>query len=344
MSARTAVSLLETRGSFSGPTHPIVKFGRHLEQAATSSTADHAVFPLHVFRTLHHPNEVDLLSELISHNIEDLGLRTLLVLYADYQEPLRPKLPEAAIVIRSSLLSETVDPDEFTCPALIEEAELASLPAPTWAPTPRVGFTGQARPEGHHRLVQHPTRENAQVIGHTKIEGDEKEPFPAPINIGLVLRRQVLRQLEGAPGIETEFRLRERYHAFHEEAARRTMRREFIDNLVWSHYGLCIRGHGNYSIRLFEVMASGRVPIILDSAMQMPASDELDWNELGLWFSINQLPDLARKIREFHDSLGRDGYLELSHRVRQAWHSHLSLDSFRRYLARRLTSEESDWR
>ena len=322
-----------TQGPFTGPGHNYLDQGDSITWVSSPDQANCAVFPLDTFRALEHRQELDLLRELISFNLQDLGLHTLVLLYSDHQEPVRPMLGDGSVVIRSSLLRSTGDSFEFSCPALIREDDFQDFAPLSWSPVPRVGFVGQSQPGAHHELLKDPSALNAAKIGHRPLQDDEQEPFPAPINIGLVLRHKVLEAVGNSYNVEAQLVTRGRYYEFYDPQQRQKMRKQYLGTMEWSQYGLCIRGHGNYSIRLFETMASGRIPVVLDSNMTMPADDAIPWNELGLWFSMDELGELAPRIRAFHDQLGPAGVIELSKRVRHFWKEFLSLRGYRRYLA-----------
>ena len=333
VNATRPLRVVPTPGPFRGRGHHYLDPGDSLAWVSSADQADCAIFPFDTFRTLEHRQELDLLREAISSNHQDLGLRTLVLLYSDHQKPVRPILGEGAVVIRSSLLRSTADPFEFGCPALISEDDFEGFAPPSWSTVPRVGFVGQSQPVAHHELLKDPSALNAARIGHRPMRDEEQEPFPAPINIGLVLRHKVLEAVGNSQKIEARLVTRDRYHGFYDPQQRQQMRQQYLDTMEWSQYGLCIRGHGNYSIRLFETMASGRIPVILDSNMTMPAGDMIPWNDLGLWFSMDELGELAPRMRAFHDQLGPEGVIQLSKQVRQYWEEFLSLRGYRRYLA-----------
>ena len=47
-------------------------------------------------------------------------------------------------------------------------------------------------------------------------------------------------------------------------------RRDFLANMLDSDYVLCVRGDGNWSIRLYEALCLGRIPVIVDTDLVMP--------------------------------------------------------------------------
>jgi hypothetical protein len=57
-------------------------------------------------------------------------------------------------------------------------------------------------------------------------------------------------------------------------------RRHFAEVLFRSQFVLCPRGHGTSSIRLFEALAAGRVPVVISDQWVPPAGP--DWDAISL--------------------------------------------------------------
>jgi hypothetical protein len=59
-----------------------------------------------------------------------------------------------------------------------------------------------------------------------------------------------------------------------------TLRNEFINNIVSSHFTICNRGKGNFSMRFYQVLSAGRIPALIDSDMIFPFEDEINWKDI----------------------------------------------------------------
>ena len=64
------------------------------------------------------------------------------------------------------------------------------------------------------------------------------------------------------------------------------MRQEYIDHLMRNDYILCPRGGGNYSHRVYETMAAGRIPVLIDTDLVMPFPDVIPWQEISVWVPL----------------------------------------------------------
>ena len=55
--------------------------------------------------------------------------------------------------------------------------------------------------------------------------------------------------------------------------------REYRDNMQRSEFNLCLRGGGNFSMRLYHVLSAGRIPVLIveDLAQDLAWSDTVPW-------------------------------------------------------------------
>jgi hypothetical protein len=57
---------------------------------------------------------------------------------------------------------------------------------------------------------------------------------------------------------------------------------DFVKNIENSHFTICNRGNGNYSMRLYQTLSLGRIPIIIDTDQIFPFDNEINWNEIAI--------------------------------------------------------------
>jgi hypothetical protein len=55
---------------------------------------------------------------------------------------------------------------------------------------------------------------------------------------------------------------------------------EFSDNIINSHFTVCNRGRGNFSMRFYQTLSYGRIPVLINTDMVFPFDDEIDWNSI----------------------------------------------------------------
>ncbi len=54
----------------------------------------------------------------------------------------------------------------------------------------------------------------------------------------------------------------------------------FYTNLQNNQYIICNRGRGNFSMRFYETLATGRVPVLVNTKMNLPFKDSINWDEI----------------------------------------------------------------
>jgi hypothetical protein len=57
----------------------------------------------------------------------------------------------------------------------------------------------------------------------------------------------------------------------------------YIEKLTTSKFSLCPRGTGPSTIRIWEAMASGSVPVIISDKLIMPEINNISWNDLAVF-------------------------------------------------------------
>lgn len=66
----------------------------------------------------------------------------------------------------------------------------------------------------------------------------------------------------------------------------------YIENLNTSEFCFCPRGLGNFSIRFYECIYYGRIPVVLDTDIILPFSNYIDWNKyIVISEKIEELPE-----------------------------------------------------
>ena len=103
--------------------------------------------------------------------------------------------------------------------------------------------------------------------------------------------------------------------------------RQYADLMSQSSFFLCPRGAGISSIRLFEVMKAGKVPVII--ADNWVPVDEIPWNDFSITVSESELPRLDEIIRA-----RKDEAVEMGLNARKAWEKYCDPSVHAPFLAR----------
>lgn len=194
---------------------------------------------------------------------------------------------------------------------------------------PVIGFCGQAGGSSFDFLRRSILRSYRQIAfknGWLKWE-------PAPFET-TQFRAEILNLLSSSSLIESNFAIRKRYRAGYwanKKDPFHPTRLEFINNLLNSDYTLSIRGGGNFSVRFYETLSLGRIPVFVNTDCQLPFDDKVDYRKYCVWVEEDEIPYMAEKIADFHRAMSTGEFTDLQFTCRALWQERLSMDGFYRH-------------
>lgn len=170
---------------------------------------------------------------------------------------------------------------------------------------PKIGFVGQANGSGSKLFKEYLIylkQSFFRII--RKDHSDWQQFFPASL-----ARFKILDKLEKNPLVKTDFILRSSYRAgAKNEDELKTTTEDFYKNIEGNLYTLCIRGAGNFSVRFYETLIMGRIPVLIDTDVQLPLQDSIRWENHIIFASMN---NVAEKLIEFHKSRTEEELVEI---------------------------------
>jgi len=188
---------------------------------------------------------------------------------------------------------------------------------------PVVGFCGHASLSMIKRVKESAKFliENAKRGLRNPLRSDWEPVFPSAYH-----RAKLLQLLEQSPRVTTNFVYREHYRAGAiTEAARDQTTREYYENIRNSDYVVCVRGGGNFSVRLYETLMMGRIPIFVNTDCLLPFPEQISWKSHTVWVEWKDRHRIAEVVAEFHQSITDADFEELQMRNRYLWQQGLSV-------------------
>lgn len=247
--------------------------------------ADYLLIP-HTYSRIkkhqHYIRECEALAEKHSKN---------LILFA-YQDSAEHVPMKHTIVFRASQYRSHLAVNEVIMPAFVED--LGTIHGVTirkkqgrQGDVPSVGFVGKA---GFESLMH-------RFRFYVKNFLLKKDPYKD----GVYYRRKAIRALSSSVRVCGNFVLRSSYSGNIKSIPLdpAQARAEYVKNIIESDFTLSPKGDGNYSLRFYETLSLGRIPILLDTECVLPLADTVAYDDVIIrvpYTEINRLPDIVSKL------------------------------------------------
>ncbi|GGK17413.1 hypothetical protein GCM10007962_09510 [Yeosuana aromativorans] len=190
---------------------------------------------------------------------------------------------------------------------------------------PTIGFVGHAQ-DGLKKYI-------SESINHLKykfkkafglIIADFQSFYPSSIK-----RKKYLSVLQKSRLLKTNFILRNNYRdGVKNDIERHQSTKEFYNNMFKNAYTFCSRGVGNFSVRFYETLAVGRIPILLDTDCRLPLEGLIDWSEHCVILVESSNVSFEQQILNFHNSKSEESFEAIQKANRMLWETHLRRDMF----------------
>lgn len=234
------------------------------------------------------------------------------------------------VVVRLGGYKSRFTKNEFTLPVFIEDPlekffNTTEIQLRPHASKPVVGFCGQANPSHLNRIKELFKIAARNVKGLLKMSRYERQELLSTS----YLRATVLNALGNSSQLATNFILRKKYRAgITTQRATHSTTYEFYNNLNESDYVVCVRGAGNFSVRFYEALAMGRIPVFVNTDCSLPLDHKIAWKKHMVWVAFDERAQIAEKVIAFHSRLSPEGFKDLQQQNRALWKERLTLGGF----------------
>ena len=162
----------------------------------------------------------------------------------------------------------------------------------------------------------------------TRINPDHIFPY-------LLKRNKILKNLEKSIIVDTNFKIRSTF-AEGTVGKKINSRNEFLNNIISSDYTLCYRGSANYSLRFYETLCLGKIPLLIDTDCVLPFQKELDWNKICVIVNENDVDNIPEIVLDHYNSQSDNQFIEKQYYCREIWEKYLSKKGFYNQLNRKI--------
>jgi hypothetical protein len=134
-------------------------------------------------------------------------------------------------------------------------------------------------------------------------------------------RRKIIKCFQKSEAIHTDFICRGKFWGGnpHDEK----LVREFDENMESNMYILAPRGKGNFSMRFYQALSAGRIPVLTDTDIVLPFADQIPWKEIII-FEKNEKQCLEKVLETFQDG----NVVALQNQCRDIYERYFSPDNY----------------
>lgn len=115
-----------------------------------------------------------------------------------------------------------------------------------------------------------------------------------------IIRFRLLEKIKTHNKIQSNFIYRKKYRGGANDIdSKQKTTLEFYQNIEQNLYTFCLRGSGNFSVRFYETLMMGRIPVLIDTDVRLPLHNLIDWKKHCILTDEISLTD---DLLEFHNS------------------------------------------
>ncbi len=267
--------------------------------------------------------------EYIENLTDKFGKKVIIFVYSDLSDKVEVK---NSIVLRASAYKNNLLKNEIIIPAFVEDLGFQyGFEAKSFNKNkkPIIGFAGWISCSNLFQWIKYVSRFLVQFV-LIKL----KVIKSSAIHQGIHYRRKVISVLNKTNLVDRNFFLRSTYsgHKNTIEDDPDVVRKQFISSIKNADLALVVRGDGNYSLRFFEILSLGRIPLFIDTDTPLPLEVEIDYDAFILRVDYREIHKLPKIIDEFWQNMTEEKFIEMQKKARQAFDYRLSVAAFYRYL------------
>jgi len=227
----------------------------------TLEEADYCIFP-HGYSSIR--KNKDYISSCVDIATQH-NKHIILFAYQDSHEEIN--IPRT-IVFRSSQYKSLFKKNEIIMPAFVEDlGVLHGVMLKEKSEKPSVGFVGKASFENTIHMVRYSIKNFFK-----------KHPYKD----GLFYRRKIMKLLSKDDRIDTHFIARSSYSGNIKSIPLDPVvaRNQYVENMMQNDMALIVKGDGNYSLRFYEALSLGRIPLFLDTGCVLPFEEKIGYDDV----------------------------------------------------------------
>lgn len=236
------------------------------------------------------------------------------------------------IVLRAQGYASKLNSQHYAMPVFISDTlktyyNTTKISERSYETKPVIGFCGQANKSKVEAVKDILKTSLKNILYYLKVRWQTPHALMAPKFLRATLVYKILKDKR----VNSNFIIRKKYRAGINTNDKKNTHKttlEFFDNILNSDYVLCVRGAGNFSVRLYETLAMGRIPIFVNTDCILPLNNSVNWKDHVVWVEYKERNQIVEKVLEYHSKLSE---LELNNQFkknRELWETKLQLKPY----------------
>lgn len=294
------------------------------EKLSTVENASYILFPIFLEVILDYsaeeykasrlqPNDIDIIKQAYTDACllaETLEKKLLVFFYRDPTE--NYFLKDYMLLFRTSLYKSAKKSNELSLPAFIPDKELCineyfsetkkSNYFHRKSAKPQIAFAGQSAP------LQLDYKTKLRLLGQRLAKLLHVHEPAVYYNRGYLARRNASKSLLRDKQIVTDIK----FTVWQDEQINPvSYKQAYYSQLIDFPYQLCASGFGNYSFRFYEILLSGRIPVLINTDCQLPFEHIIDWKKHIVLIEEADAGKANQLLKDFHSSIHPDDFTKM---------------------------------
>lgn len=129
--------------------------------------------------------------------------------------------------------------------------------------------------------------------------------------------------------INCDFILRKKYRAGAKNSTSKEKTTvEFYENMNSNLFTFCLRGSGNFSVRFYETLAMGRIPVLIDTDCRLPFLERISWRQHCVIIAEKEIKKVPSIISDFHKNRSNEKLQLIQENNRELWHNYFTKTNY----------------
>lgn len=233
------------------------------------------------------------------------------------------------VVLKASQYRTTMHTNEIIIPCASEDLgvevgiEVRNKPG-----RPRVGFCGYSSFASTGLYVKYLIRVAGIFLASLVVPGVRV------YQRGIYWRRLSMAKLRKDSRIDTAFIMRNSFSQSAKliSADPRSIRSEYLQNMKDSDFALTPKGDANISIRFYEALSMGRIPVLIDTLVPLPCESQIAYDDFVVRVPYADVARIGDYVMDFVNRHTDVEFRAVQRKARAAFTEYLRYDAFFNWL------------